>query len=322
MSYNPPIGFVKKDIELADNIKKLPTLNSFSIEAEKQFPLLLTHEFAKRISWYNPEDPLLLQILPTKHELQKKPGFSTDPLSESIYNQAPGLIKKYHGRVILQLTGACPIHCRYCFRRHIKSNNIPSTLDDWSQAVEIIRNDISIKEVIYSGGDPLMLNSKKLLEISTMLSTIPHVKRLRIHTRTPVASPKRVNLELITGLKNLPLVVTMVIHMNHPAEMDDSVKTTLTAIVEAGIPLYNQSVLLKGVNDNVDTLTALSETLIEARVTPYYLHLLDPVSGAAHFFVDAKKGRELIDKIRLLLPGYAVPLLVMDTPGELSKTPL
>jgi EF-P beta-lysylation protein EpmB len=322
MSYNPPIGFVKKDIQLADNLKKLPLLDSYTKEAERQFPLLLTHEFAQRIDWNNPEDPLLLQILPTKYELEEKPGFVADPLNESKYNKAPGFIKKYHGRAILQLTGACPIHCRYCFRRHIKNDNIPKTIEEWSQAIEIIRKDRSIKEVIYSGGDPLMLGSDKLLEISNLLATIPHVKRLRIHSRVPVASPKRVTPELVFGLKQLPLVVSLVIHMNHPAEMDDTVKATLAELVEAGIPLYNQSVLLKGVNDDLETLTDLCETLIDARVTPYYLHLLDSVAGAGHFFVDFKKGRELILGMGSLLPGYALPLLVVDIPGENSKTPL
>ncbi|MBF0383292.1 MAG: KamA family radical SAM protein [Magnetococcales bacterium] len=322
MSYNPPIGFVKKDIQLADNLKKLSLLKSYSKQAEGDFPLLLTPEFATRIDWNNPKDPLLQQILPTKHENKTKPGFVVDPLNESRYAKAPGYIKKYHGRAIMQLTGACPIHCRYCFRRHIKSNNIPKSINEWSQAVETIRQDKSIKEIIYSGGDPLMLNSDKLLEISNLLTTIPHIKRLRIHSRVPVASPKRITPDLIKALKDLPLVMSMVIHMNHPAEMDSGVKNTLQELVEAGIPLYNQSVLLKGINDDVTTLITLSETLIDARVTPYYLHLLDPVAGAAHFYVDEKKGRELLLKMRPMLPGYALPMLVVDIPGERSKLPI
>jgi EF-P beta-lysylation protein EpmB len=322
MSYNPPIEFVKKDIQLPDHLKKMAKIVAAAKDADYMFPLLVTDSFSSRIDWNNPCDPLLLQILPTPAELQQVKGFSNDPLGEVKFKKAPGIIKKYHGRVILQLTGACPIHCRYCFRRHNKNADIPKTLAQWQEAIEVVRADQSIREVIYSGGDPLMLPDAKILEFSNRLAEIPHVQRLRIHTRVPVASPQRVTPSLIQGLKKIRLTVTMVIHMNHPAEMDGSVKSALESMVDAGIPLYNQSVLLKGVNDSVETLVALSEALLQARVTPYYLHILDPVSGAAHFRVDGEQGKDLVMEMRNYLPGFGVPLLVQEIPGDGYKLPL
>jgi L-lysine 2,3-aminomutase len=322
MNYNPPIGFIKKETKPVENLKEMALLNGSSKDAEEQFTLLVSDAFASRIEWSNSTDPLLLQILPTAAELQTDPGFIDDPLDEARYSIAPGIIKKYHGRAILQLTGACPIHCRYCFRRHIKGDNTPKTLAQWDESLEVIREDPSIVEIIYSGGDPLMLPNKKFLQISNLIGEIPHIKRLRIHSRVPVASPERITPSLIQGINKIGLTVTMVIHMNHANEMDESVITTIASLVDAGIPIYNQSVLLKGVNDNLESLTTLSEALIQARVTPYYLHLLDPVAGAAHFLVDANKGRELIKRMRRVLPGFAIPLLVQEIPGELAKTPL
>ncbi|MBF0359289.1 MAG: KamA family radical SAM protein [Magnetococcales bacterium] len=322
MNCNPPIGFIKKEAQTTGNSKEMALLNGSSKEADEQFPLLVSDAFASRIDWSNSSDPLLLQILPTAAELQTDPAFILDPLEEAGYSIAPGIIKKYHGRAILQLTGACPIHCRYCFRRHIKGDNIPKTLAQWDESLEVIRKDPSIVEIIYSGGDPLMLPNKKFLQISNLLGEIAHIKRLRIHSRVPVASPERISLDLIKSIGNLPFTVTMVIHMNHADEMDGFVEATIASLVDAGIPIYNQSVLLKGVNDNLESLTALSEALIQARVTPYYLHLLDPVAGAAHFLVDAKTGRQLLEEMRKVLPGFAIPLLVQEIPGELAKTPI
>ena len=322
MSHHSPIGFIKKDIQSTDYVKKTELLSTQSQKANRLFPFLVTESFSSRIDWDDSADPLLRQILPSAKELEEQSGFLLDPLEERQFTIAPGVIKKYQGRVILQLTGACPIHCRYCFRRHSKSEDIPKTLQEWQKGVETVRDDKSIIEVIYSGGDPLMLPHARLIELSDLLAEIPHLQRLRIHTRTPVASPERITSTLINGLQSNRLVVSMVIHMNHAAEMDAAVESALAMLVDSGIPLYNQSVLLKGVNDDVDSLAALSETLLQARVTPYYLHLLDPVAGAAHFQVDERQGRELIQALRNRLPGFGVPLLVKEIPGSQAKVPL
>ncbi|MBF0453514.1 MAG: EF-P beta-lysylation protein EpmB [Magnetococcales bacterium] len=284
------------------------------------FPFLVSDGFASRIDWSNQNDPLLLQVLPTPLELEQREGFHADPLDEKEYRAAPGVLKKYQGRVILQLTGACPIHCRYCFRRHIKQDTIPNTLAQWQAGLEMIRSDERIKEVIYSGGDPLMVSDKKLFALSNALAEIPHLQRLRIHSRMPIADPKRITPALVEGLKKSRLVTTLVIHMNHPAEMDETVREALARLVDAGIPLYNQSVLLKGINDRLETLVELSEVLLQARVTPYYLHLLDRVAGAAHFQVDRDRGKALVAGLREHLPGYGVPLLVEERPGEGAKS--
>ncbi len=318
MSYNPPIEFVKKDSAPPATLEEKVA----HAAAARLFPLLVTKSFAAKIDWNDPADPLLRQILPTDAECEEMPGFVADPLQEADFKQAPGILKKYHGRVIMQLTGACPLHCRYCFRRHNKNIDIPGDSEQWRQGLEFIRGDDSVVEVIFSGGDPLMLAEEKILGFVLELAAIPHLKRLRIHTRVPVASPERVTPDLIKGLRQSRLTVTMVIHMNHPNEMDQTVKSTLGSLVDGGIPLYNQSVLLKGVNDSAKTLIALSETLIEARVTPYYLHILDQVAGAAHFFVPPAEGRKIIEAMRRQLPGFAVPLLVQEIPGDKHKLPV
>lgn len=322
MSNHPPIGFIKKVTKVAERSKKLLEFTSYDREAAKLFPLLVSDAFLAKIDLDRIDDPLMLQVMPTAQELVTVPGFTSNPLDENQFNKAPGLLKKYHGRAILQLTGACPIHCRYCFRRHDKHSNIPKSLDQWQKALAVLAADSSISEIIFSGGDPLMLPVDKLLELSELLARIPHIKRLRIHTRTPIASPERISDEFVAGIKQNRLLVSMVIHMNHPREMDPKVAAILASFVDAGIPLYNQSVLLKGVNDNLQTLTTLSETLIQARVTPYYLHILDPVAGAAHFYVDAEQGRQLVAQMRNLLPGYAVPTLVQEIVGAKAKTPI
>jgi EF-P beta-lysylation protein EpmB len=310
MHDNQPIRLIKKNFPLSESAQ----------EAARLFSFLVTDSFSSRIDWNNHSDPLLLQVLPSPKELDHGPGFLRDPLREKEFTLAPGIIKKYPGRIIFQLTGACPIHCRYCFRRHNKNKTTPTNQSEWKKAIESIQKDPSIKEVIYSGGDPLMLPIERVLELSQRLADIPHIQRIRIHTRLPVADPKRVTSELIKGLKKLPLVVTMVIHMNHPQEMSSEVETLLGKIVDEGIPLYNQSVLLKGINDDIEILTKLSESLIQARVTPYYLHLLDPVEGATHFQVSEGIGVRLIGEMRNRLPGFAIPTLVRELPGKHSKT--
>ena len=280
---------------------------------------------AKRINWDDPQDPLRRQVLPSTEELHRVDGFVTDPLAEaearrSSGAQIPGFLQKYHGRVLLQVSGQCAIHCRFCFRRHDAYADIPKNLAEWSAALTSIANDPSIHEVLFSGGDPLMLPDWRLAELVQQLATIPHLARIRIHSRMPIVTPKRIGAALIRWLTETRLTPVMVIHCNHPLELDARAQAALSRLVNAGIPVLNQSVLLKGVNDNVDTLTALCETLVNHRVIPYYLHLLDPVAGAAHFQVGKEDARALVAQLQARLPGYAIPKLVQEQPGKLSKT--
>ena len=289
------------------------------------YPLRVPSAIAKRINWADPQDPLRRQILPSIEELHLVDGFVTDPLAEEQVRYAsrtyiPGLLQKYHGRVLLQVSGHCAIHCRFCFRRHETYRDIPKNLQEWSPALAFIANAPSIHEVLLSGGDPLMVADWRLAELVQQLANIPHLARLRIHSRMPVVTPKRIGNKLINWLTATRLTPIMVIHCNHPAELGASAKTALARLVNAGISVFNQSVLLKGVNDDVDTLATLCETLIDLRVIPYYLHLLDPVAGAAHFHVTEGHACALITELQRCLPGYAIPRLVREQPGEPSKT--
>ncbi len=284
------------------------------------FPVFVPLPFLSRIRKGDPRDPLLLQVLPSPREDDVVAGFTTDPLMEAEATQSPGLLQKYAGRVLLVATGVCAIHCRYCFRRHFPYEDSPKSLLQWSESLRQIKEDDSIREVILSGGDPLMLVDERLEQLINAINEIPHVKRLRIHTRMPIMIPQRVNERLLTLLKQSRLTAIMVIHANHANELDESVAAALGRLADAGVMLLNQSVLLRGINDNVETLVPLSERLVECRVMPYYLHKNDQVAGTAHFEVSIERGRELIEQMRARLPGYAVPRFVQEIPGELSKT--
>ncbi|NIP87071.1 MAG: KamA family radical SAM protein, partial [Planctomycetales bacterium] len=228
----------------------------------------------------------------------------------------------YDSRVLLLLTGACAVHCRYCFRRHFPYSQTPHGLEAWEGALDQIAADRSIDEVILSGGDPLTLADSQLAELARQLAAIPHLRRLRIHTRLPVMIPARVNASLLGWLTATRLTPLVVIHANHPQEIDDAVATALGRLVDRGIVLLNQSVLLAGVNDQLEVLVELSRRLVDLRVMPYYLHQLDRVSGAAHFEVPLARGVQLIQQMRRQLPGYAVPRYVRERAGAPSKEPL
>jgi len=286
------------------------------------FPLRVPRPFADRIVPGNPHDPLLRQVLPLTQENLPIPGYISDPLDEAASNITPGIIHKYHGRVLLILTGACAINCRYCFRREFPYSENQNSMTEWQQALDYIRQDDSITEVIFSGGDPLLNSDKKLQQLTRAIANIPHVKRLRIHTRLPVVIPQRITTELLAWLTETRLQTVMVIHSNHANEIDSSVEMALQQLSNQGVILLNQSVLLKGINDSVEALSHLSERLFEAGVLPYYLHLLDKVQGAAHFDLDEDKARELAGKLAAHLPGYLTPKLVKENPGEPAKTPL
>lgn len=293
-----------------------------ALSASASFPLLVPRGFAERMRHGDAADPLLRQVIPLAEEDQPAPGFLSDPVGDLARTRGPGLIHKYPHRVLLIATGSCAVHCRYCFRRHFPYSEELAAREQWGEAVAQIGADDSIHEVILSGGDPLSLATAKLQELSDALSAFKHLRRFRIHTRWPIALPERVDPELLRWLSGLPWPLTIVLHANHAREFDDNVDAALLRLRGAGAVLLNQSVLLRGVNDSVPALRELSETLADAGVTPYYLHLLDRVAGAAHFEVGLGEARALIRALRRQLPGYLVPRLAREVPGRSSKTVL
>lgn len=293
-----------------------------ALDAARGFPLLVPRSYLERMVPGNPRDPLLLQVLPVDRECQPVDGFHEDAVGEGLSRIVPGLLRKYPGRALMIATGACAVHCRYCFRRHYPYGQEPRRLDEWEPAFAALEADDSIHEVLLSGGDPLVLNDARLEHLVARLESIRHLKRLRIHTRLPIVLPNRVTVELIDLLKRTRLQPWVVVHSNHAAEIAGDCANALRTLVEAGIPILNQAVLLRGVNDSVDALAELSEKLVDLGVLPYYLHQLDRVAGAAHFEVPIDRGVELIELVRRRLPGYAVARYVREIPGERCKTPL
>lgn len=291
-------------------------------QATRQFPLFAPGPYIARMTKGDAADPLLRQVLPLADELIDQPGFAADAVGDSAALLSPGLLQKYHGRALLITTGACAIHCRYCFRREYPYSDSPKSPTDWQPALDRIAADATIDEVILSGGDPLTLTDGHLAELATRIAAIPHVHRLRIHTRLPIIIPSRVTTELIDWLRGTRLTPIFVIHANHAQELDDTTATALARLTDSGIPLLNQSVLLRGINDTAEALINLSRRLVNLRVTPYYLHQLDRVRGAAHFEVPACQGVSLIEEMRRSLPGYAVPRYVQEIAGEEHKVPL
>lgn len=270
----------------------------------------------------DPDDPLLRQVLPLETETIAAAGFGADPVGDAAAALRPGLLKKYQGRALMITTGACAVHCRYCFRRHYPYGDTPGRRDTWDGAIESLAADASISEIILSGGDPLSLPDETLAELAERLAAVPHLRRLRVHTRLPVMIPDRVDRPLLSWLRATRLVPIVVIHVNHPAEIDTEVASACGRLVDAGIAVLNQAVLLRGVNECLETLTELCERLVDLRVMPYYLHQLDRVAGAAHFEAPVAQGRALIRELRQRLPGYAVPRYVREQAGAAYKVPL
>jgi EF-P beta-lysylation protein EpmB len=290
--------------------------------AARLFPLRVPRGFVARMRKGDPHDPLLRQVLPLAEECLTAEGFGVDPVGDLAAMAVPGLLHKYKARVLLTVTGACAVHCRYCFRRHFPYTDANPAVDRWHAALEYIAGDASITEVILSGGDPLSLSDRRLAELARQLETIPHLRRLRLHTRLPIVLPERVNNELLDWLGDSKLKTVIVVHANHAQELDGPVRAALGTLKAAGAELLNQSVLLRGVNDSVDALADLSEALFEAGTLPYYLHMLDKVQGAAHFEVDETAARRLMQELQARLPGYLVPRLVREVPGGPGKLAL
>jgi len=298
------------------------SLAEAALEAHGLFPLVVTRSFVARMRRGDPGDPLLRQVLPLDLEEAETPGFVQDPVGDLAAERSPGLLHKYAGRVLVVAAAACAIHCRYCFRRHFPYDATPQGSDALEAACAYIERDESLHEVILSGGDPLLLSDANLMRWSKRLAAIPHVTRLRIHTRLPIVLPSRVDEHLLGWLRatrELGLAPWLVVHSNHPAELVGDCAEALTRLVDAGVPVLNQAVLLRGVNDDEAVLAELCERLVDLRVQPYYLHQLDPVAGAAHFHVDEDRGRALIAALRRRLPGYAVPRYVREVQGEPHK---
>lgn len=287
---------------------------------DKQFPLRVTQSFVQRMQKGNPHDPLLRQVLCTSNESYSSNAYSTDPLQESAFNPVPGVLHKYPSRVLITLTSSCAIHCRYCFRRHFpyKKNN-PGR--QWDAIFAYLENHPNIMEVILSGGDPLMATDETLALFLEKLSAIRHIELLRFHTRLPVVIPERINTTLLSALQSR-LPTTMVYHINHPAEITTQIATGVSMLKKQGIHVLNQSVLLQGVNNQVECLKNLSLVLFKAGILPYYIHLLDRVAGSEHFAISLREARNLQQALRNALPGYLVPKFVKELPNTLCKTPL
>lgn len=289
-------------------------------QAQAQFSLRVPRELVARIRPGDPEDPILLQVLPQHKEMIPVTGFSADPLAELGANPTPGVVHKYRDRVLLIGSGGCAINCRYCFRRHFPYQDNQLGSEQWQQALTYIDSHPELQEAILSGGDPLVTPDSRLERMINDLAQRPQLKRLRVHTRLPIVIPDRVTEGLVNALTGTRLKPVLVLHCNHPQEVDDSVRAAIQRLIRAGVTVLNQAVLLRGINDRVDSLKALSETLFESGVLPYYLFVLDPVAGAAHFDISDTEAKRLMAELQACLPGYLVPRLAREIPGEPSKT--
>jgi EF-P beta-lysylation protein EpmB len=313
---------LRQAVSTVEELLRLVRLNATEQDIcpdAREFPLRVPHSFIRRMETGNRNDPLLRQVLPVHEEWHATPGFQRDPLGEREVMTIPGLLHKYNGRALLTLTGACAVHCRYCFRRHFPYGEANPTAAHWDSVLAYLARHAEISEIILSGGDPLVLTDSRLGELARQLAVIPHVKTLRIHTRLPIVLPERIDDRLLAWLGNHPQRTVLVVHCNHPNEIDDAVTAGMRALKQAGVTLLNQTVLLKGINDDALTLLRLSEALFETGVLPYYLHQLDRVQGSAHFEVGDSTARELMDSLHAALPGYLVPRLVRETPGARGK---
>lgn len=290
--------------------------------AHPEFKLRVTRYYAALIEKGNASDPLLLQVLPTTAEFLKVDGYHRDAVGDHLSVRAPGLIHKYRGRVLLTLTGACAINCRYCFRRHFPYNENVADFQLTGPVMAYLSENTDINEVILSGGDPLMVSDQRLGRLISSLNQLPHIRTLRIHSRMLSVLPERVTAELVDVLNRFSGKVVMVTHINHPNEISEHNRRIFRLLSAQGFIIFNQSVLLKNINDNADTLVVLSHKLFESHIIPYYLHRLDKVEAAAHFDLPADESCHIYQQLRENLPGYLLPVMVDEAAGQLSKTPV
>ena len=333
---NPALSVIKSDLaekwqqilsDLITDPKEL--LQILQLDADKipysraalqQFPLKAPRPYVDRIEKGNWQDPLLRQIWPSAQEEIGQAGFDTDPLAEAQFNPVPGILHKYHGRVLLTAAAHCGIHCRYCFRRHFDYQSNSPSRQQWDAAFDYIRNDSSIEEVILSGGDPLAISDRQLAWLVEQLAQIPQLTSLRIHSRLAIVIPQRSTRDLLHSLQQSRLKVVLVVHCNHRRELAPELAQSFGMLAANGVTILNQSVLLKDVNDNSPALIDLSKALFQHNVLPYYLHLPDRVAGTSHFDVSEAHAIALLSSMQTQLPGYLVPQLVRETPGQSSKT--
>ena len=309
----------KKLLEILDLDHNSRPLGRAAMDA---FPLKVPKPFVQRMEKGNWQDPLLRQVWPDIREEQDEPARFTDPLQESRFNKQPGLLHKYEGRVLLTAAPHCAIHCRYCFRRHFDYQANTPGRARWQSTLDYIRQDKSIQEVIFSGGDPLAASDNYLAWLLQEVDSISHVNTIRIHTRLPIVIPQRITLSLLQILSSLRCQLVVITHCNHANEIDGQAITALADLGSNGHQLLNQAVLLEGVNNELDAQLSLYRTLFKHGVLPYYLHLPDRVVGTAHFDVSDETGKQLVADMRKQLPGYLVPRLVREEPWNSSKTVL
>lgn len=296
-----------------------PWQNGF--EARKLFAQRVPQSFVDRMEKGNPYDPLLRQVLPLSEEFEVHSGYSNDPLEEQ-NNAIPGLLHKYHNRALMIVKGGCAINCRYCFRRHFPYDENKGSKSAWRQSLDYVAEHPEIDEIILSGGDPLMAKDDELRWLVDHIADIPHVKRLRIHSRLPVVIPARITDELVELLQTTRLQTILVTHINHAQEINQELRGSLAKLRSIGVTLLNQGVMLKGVNDSVEAQIALSQALFDASVLPYYLHVLDKVQGAAHFYISDQQAKQIMAGVMAKVSGYLVPKLTREIGGRTSKTPL
>lgn len=307
--------------KLLEELEIDPTPWQSGFEARKLFAQRVPQSFVDRMEKGNPFDPLLRQVLPLSEEFEIHEGYSNDPLEEQ-NNSIPGLLHKYHNRALMIVKGGCAINCRYCFRRHFPYDDNKGSKTVWQQSLDYVQTHPEIDEIILSGGDPLMAKDSELTWLIDRIADIPHVKRLRIHSRLPVVIPARITNELVDVLDRTRLQAILVTHINHAQEINQELRESLTKLKKVGVTLLNQGVMLKGVNDSVEAQVALSQSLFDAGVLPYYLHVLDKVQGAAHFYISDQHAKQIMAGVMEKVSGYLVPKLTREIGGRTSKTPL
>lgn len=315
-------GSIRSVAKLLSELEISPAEFAEIHQVERDFMTLTPRSFVSRMQKGNAKDPLLLQVLPQTAELLHAKGFSKDPVGDVLASRGEGVIQKYGSRALLITTSACAVHCRYCFRRHFPYTQASFNLKTLNHLSQLIETKPEINEVILSGGDPLMLSDEKLAQIFFRIEAMPQIQSVRIHSRLPVVLPKRVTQSLLDMFKFSRLQVAFVIHCNHPREINEEVRLACQQLKASVSFLMNQSVLLKGVNDDIETLVELSRALLSSEVLPYYLHQLDRVQGAEHFAVSTEEGLSLLEQMRTRLAGYAVPRFVQEIAGRPSKTVL
>jgi EF-P beta-lysylation protein EpmB len=322
-NWQPLLAQAIRDPEALIDYLELPKKPFYNaLQAHKNHRLLAPLGYLDKIQKGNWDDPLLKQILPSEDEILEVKGYVSDPVGDLNASLASGILQKYHGRALIITTGTCAVHCRYCFRKEYPYSDIKSATNNWQQVIKTISNDPSLHEVILSGGDPLILSDQRLSSLCQQLAAIPHVNILRFHSRIPVVLPQRIDTNFLHWFSALPVKKVMVIHANHANEIDALVGDKLRALGNTGALILNQSVLLKGVNDSVEALENLSQQLFHYQTLPYYLHLLDKVTGTAHFDIPQQQALILMEQLRNRLPGYLVPKLVREVSGKRSKSPI